>query len=134
MKSGWSLTGYALAPLAVAVLLMVPVAAADMGDTEEVEELVRYDQVKGQVVYLKRGIGMMSIEVSSTEDVILLINDDVVVHYAEDLSDIHRGDVVRVQFAETYTEDAGEIRSYSKRTVTEISLVRRATKGLRSGE
>ena len=100
--------------------------------TEEEDLKVRTRRVSGQLMYHKRG--MLSLETSPTSEIVLLVDPEVRVKHARGLSDLHRGDHVSVLYEETYSEDPNERRPFLKRSVKEISLVRRATDGLRGGK
>lgn len=125
----WNLVRVALV-IMLSVLLWVPSASAKPDG--DVKEMIRGGQAKGSIVFLKRG--MISIELSPTEEGIFIIDEEVELSHVQDLAELKQGDEVKVQYEEFYTDDMREGRLFNKRVVTKISLVRRASNALRSGD
>ena len=93
----------------------------------EAEEKVDVKAVTGQVVHVgKRAI---SVEYATTADgsfeMLLPVNQDTTFQHLKGLADLARGDTVKVQYRQTYTDTEKGERITRATVATNIALVRR---------
>ena len=114
----------------VAVLLLCgagPLACAD--ETGERKETVVAKEVTGTIVWAgKRAISVETRRTESElEEMLIPLDQDTTVERVKALSELHRGDRVKVQYLETSEEQADGQRSIRKIVARTVALVRTAS-------
>jgi hypothetical protein len=112
------------------------ICAEEAVEDEQKEETVKFEQITGVVaLFNSRMINIeYSREAGVSREILIPLDEETSFRHLRGLNDIYIGDTVTVKYKESYIEEEDGRRVKFKRVATEIVLVRRATKSLRSAE